>query len=498
MQENEPLKTRAYDIAEQVNSGKWTTLQVADVFVKKTENLHRLLNTHIYWDMDLALRQAEIQHDYNLAAIKSGKRLPLAGVPFVIKDNILTKNSVTTCGSKYLESFRSPYSASVVDRLTAAGALVLGKSNLDEFGMGSTNEFSHFGPVFNPWNTAHVPGGSSGGSAAAVSASMASCSLGSDTGGSVRQPASFCGIVGLKPSYGRVSRYGLVAYASSLDQIGPMAKSCLDAALVYDVISGFDPLDATSVKMEVSSAVAAIKKIRGKSLKGWRIGVIEELLDADLQPEVAHAISESIDVLRDLGAEIKKISIPSIKFAVSSYYLIATAEASSNLSRFDGVRYGHSSSRSDGSLRDLYTSSRSEGFGREVKKRIMLGTFALSSGYYDAYYDKALQVRSLITEEIDKCFNEVDVMLMPSSSTTAFPLGSKSSDTLAMYMSDLFTILANLGGFPAISVPCGYDNKRLPIGLQFMAPRFAESSLFQCAYQYEQVTQWVEKHEPKC
>lgn len=498
MRDKEPSKLRAHDIAERVNSGKWTTLDIAEVFAKKTENLHRLLNTHIYWDMDLALRQAEIQHDYNLAALKSGKRLPLAGVPFVIKDNIVIKNSITTCGSKYLESFRSPYSATAVERLMAAGALVLGKSNLDEFGMGSTNEFSHFGPVANPWNTAHVPGGSSGGSAAAVSASMATCALGSDTGGSVRQPASFCGIVGLKPSYGRVSRYGLVAYASSLDQIGPMAKSCLDAALVYDVISGFDPLDATSVKKDVMSAVSAIKSLQAESLKGWRIGVIEELLDADLQPEVSKAIKQSIQTLTDLGAQIKKISIPSIKFAVSSYYLIATAEASSNLSRFDGVRYGYSSQSSGASLRDLYTSSRSEGFGPEVKKRIMLGAFSLSSGYYDAYYNKALHVRSLITKEIDRSFEDVDIMLLPTAATTAFPKGSKTNDSLAMYTSDLFTILANLGGFPAISLPCGYDDNRLPIGLQLMAPRFAETALFQCAYQYEQATKWVEKHEPRC
>jgi len=413
--------------------------------------------------------------------VARGEELPiLAGVPLALKDNMNLIGSKTTASSKILENFVSPYDATVTTKLKEHLIPIIGKTNLDEFAMGSSNENSAFSEVHNPHDFEKVPGGSSGGSAAAVAALESTLALGSDTGGSIRLPASFCGITGLKPTYGRVSRYGLIAFASSLDQIGPFGKNVEDTALTLEVISGYDPKDSTSLNIPVEKYSTHMKE----DFNGLRIGVIKELIGDGLQNEVQKSMQNAIEIYKKPGAKIVEISLPLLKHSIGVYYIIATAEASSNLARFDGVKYGY---RTQGAknLMEMYTKTRAEGFGDEVKRRIMLGTYALSSGYYDAYYKKAQQLRRLIKNDFDKAFEQVDVLISPTCPTTAFKLGEKLSDPLAMYLTDIGTISANLVGVPAISIPCGFDNTNMPIGLQIIAPQLKESTLFKAAYHFE-------------
>ncbi|MFZ0815353.1 MAG: Asp-tRNA(Asn)/Glu-tRNA(Gln) amidotransferase subunit GatA, partial [Candidatus Sulfotelmatobacter sp.] len=411
-----------------------------------------------------------------------GKPLPpLAGVPVAIKDVMSTRGVRTTAGSKILGNYIPPYDCTAIARMEAAGAVVLGKTNCDEFAMGSSNENSAFRPVRNPRDLTRVPGGSSGGSAAAVAADMAVVALGSDTGGSIRQPASFCGVVGLMPTYGRVSRYGLIAFASSLDHIGPLATTVKDAAIVLGTIAGRDPMDSTSADVPVPNYVAELEK----PVRGLKLGVAKEYFGDGLDDEVRHAVESAIDKLKSLGCEIVPVSLPHTPYAVPTYYLIATAEASSNLARYDGVRYSY---RAPGvkSLSEMYRRSRDEGFGAEVKRRIMLGTYALSAGYYDAYYLKAQKVRALLTRDFEEAFRKVDAIVTPTSPTAAFRLGEKSNDPLAMYLADIYTVTADLVGIPGISVPCGETREKLPIGLQILGKHFDETTVLRVAHAYEQ------------
>ena len=421
---------------------------------------------------------------------------PLAGVPLAVKDNICTSFGRTTCGSQMLGDYRSPYEATVVQRVEAAGAIIIGKTNLDEFGMGSSTENSAFGPTRNPWSAGHVPGGSSGGSAAAVAARITPLALGSDTGGSVRQPAALCGVVGLKPTYGRVSRYGLVAYGSSLEQIGPLATSVQDAALLLGVIAGHDPRDSTSVERPVEPYLAGLSdEALRRRVAGLRIGIPREYFGAGLDAEVRSAVDAAIAVYRHLGVRTVDVSLPHTSCCVAVYYLIATAECSSNLARFDGVRYGHRAAQA-ADICELYGASRAAGLGPEVKRRIMLGTFVLSAGYYDAYYHKALQVRQLIRRDFEQAFALADVLAGPATPTPAFRLGEKLDDPLQMYLADVYTIGASLAGVPALSIPCGFSRDNLPIGLQLIAPPFGEMALLQTARLYERETDWHTRVPP--
>lgn len=408
-------------------------------------------------------------------------RLPLAGVPIAIKDNICARGTRTTAGSRMLDRFIAPYDATVVERLDAAGAVIVAKTNCDEFAMGSSNENSAYGPVRNPWAHDRTPGGSSGGSAAIVAAGAVAVSLGSDTGGSIRQPASFCGVVGLKPTYGRVSRYGLIAYGSSLDQVGPIAQTVRQAAHVLAAIAGPDPRDATTVDAPPFDVPAA-----SASLRGLRVGVPRALIEQGVDPDVRASVEAALQVMVTGGATLHDIELPHAEYAIPTYYLVATAEASANLARFDGVRYGHRADPGEyDDLASMYAASRSEGFGAEVVRRIMLGTYVLSAGYYDAYYRKAQQVRTLIARDYERAFASVDVVATPTAPTTAFRLGEKVEDPLQMYLADVFTVSANLSGLPAISVPCGLDGQGLPVGLHLTAPAFAESALLRAAAAYE-------------
>jgi aspartyl-tRNA(Asn)/glutamyl-tRNA(Gln) amidotransferase subunit A len=413
--------------------------------------------------------------------VAEGKPLPpLAGVPVGIKDVMSTRGVRTTAGSKILEKYVPPYDCTAVARLEAAGAVVLGKMNCDEFAMGSSNENSGYGPVRNPRDLTRVPGGSSGGSAAAVAADMAVFTLGSDTGGSIRQPASFCGVVGLMPTYGRVSRYGLIAFASSLDHIGPLTKNVKDAATVLGIIAGRDPMDSTSAEVPVPDYVSELEK----PIRGLRIGVAKEYFGEGLNQEVRAAVEGAIHELAQLGCEIVPVSLPHTPYAIPTYYLIATAEASSNLARYDGVRYSHRA-RNVRTLSEMYRRSRDEGFGPEVKRRIMLGTYALSAGYYDAYYLKAQKVRTLLTRDFEMAFQKVDAIVTPTSPTAAFRLGEKSNDPLAMYLADIYTVTADLAGIPGISIPCGHTREKLPIGLQILGKHFDEATILRVAHAYE-------------
>jgi aspartyl-tRNA(Asn)/glutamyl-tRNA(Gln) amidotransferase subunit A len=406
---------------------------------------------------------------------------PLAGVTIGIKDNLCTKGITTTCSSRMLENFVPPYESTVTDRLWKAGAVMVGKTNLDEFAMGSSTETSAFGMTSNPWDTGRVPGGSSGGSAACVAAGQCDVALGSDTGGSIRQPASFCGVVGLKPTYGRVSRWGLVAFASSLDQIGPFSRTVADSAAVLQVIAGHDPRDSTSLDVPVPDYSAALNR----PIKGLKIGILKEAFVEGLQPEVEASVKAAAEQLASLGCELVDVSCPRFQAGIATYYVIAPSEASANLARYDGVKYGYRTADAE-SLSSMTAKSRAEGFGDEVQRRILIGTYALSAGYVDAYYKKAQQVRTLIRQEFDRAFEQVDLLLTPTAPTTAFAPGEHSNDPLAMYLADLLTIPANLAGLPAISVPCGFDGQGLPIGLQLMAPVLQEERLLQVAHQYEQ------------
>jgi len=415
------------------------------------------------------------------AKIAAGEELEsLSGVPVAIKDNMALKDVPTTCASRILEGYTPPYTATAVERLRAAGAIVVGKTNMDEFAMGSSNENSAFFTTRNPHNLDCVPGGSSGGSAAAVAAGMALVSLGSDTGGSIRTPAAFCGVVGMKPTYGRVSRYGLVAFASSLDQIGPFAKSVRECAQVLEVICGFDHFDSTSADVSVEPLLRDLDQ----PIKDIRIGIPKEYFIPGMDPEVKSRLEKCIKTYEDMGCRLQEISLPHTEQAIATYYLIATAEASSNLARYDGVRYG-ARKGGDSGLNDMYRKTRMNGFGKEVKRRILLGTYALSAGYYDAYYLKALKVRTLILQDFRKAFDQVDVILTPTSPTVAFRIGEKTSDPLSMYLSDIFTITCNLAGLPGISVPCGRNSAGLPIGMQLLANHFQEALLLRAAFNFE-------------
>ncbi|MFI3189849.1 MAG: Asp-tRNA(Asn)/Glu-tRNA(Gln) amidotransferase subunit GatA [Methylococcales bacterium] len=458
-----------------------SVMELVELFLNRIEQYDPQLNAYITVVQDKARAQA-IEVDNK---IRSGElNHPLAGVPYALKDLFCTKGILTTCGSNMLRNFKSPYDATVYDKLNHAGAVLLGKVNMDEFAMGSSNENSAFGVVRNPWDTSRVPGGSSGGSAAAIAAGLAPYSLGSDTGGSVRQPASYCGISSIKPTYGRISRYGMTAYASSLDQCGPMARSAEDMALILQTISGFDVRDSTSANMPVPDYSATLNE----PLTGLRIGIPKEFFADGLDAGVAKVINEAVEQFKRLGATVKEVSLPNSHLSVAAYYVIAPAEASANLSRFDGVRFGHSCDAPT-NLQDLYERSRWEGFGDEVKRRIVIGTYALSSGYYDAYYLKAQKIRRLIKNDFVAAFNDVDVLMGPVTPTTAFKIGEKSDDPIAMYLGDIYTLPISLAGVPALSIPVGFSDN-LPVGLQIIGDYFNEAKLLNVAHQYQQVTDW--------
>jgi aspartyl-tRNA(Asn)/glutamyl-tRNA(Gln) amidotransferase subunit A len=454
--------------------GETTARAAAQTALDAAEKLNDTLNAFLEIDPQGALLRADA---IDIEPDKS--RLPLAGVPLAIKDNICVRGLQVSCGSRILGPYHPQYNATVVDRLLHAGAVVVGKTNCDEFAMGSSNENSAFGPVKNPWDTSRVPGGSSGGSAAAVAAGIVPVALGSDTGGSVRQPAALCGVVGLKPTYGRISRYGLVAFGSSLDQIGVFARNAVDAATVLQTIAGRDSHDATTADVPVPNYIGETEK----NLEGLRIGVSRALLGEGVDDEVRAAIEAAIQSYKQLGATIVDIDLPHAKYAIAVYYIIATAEASSNLARYDGVRYGFRAEDAPG-LRDMYRKTRDEGFGPEVKRRIMLGTYVLSAGYYDAYYLKAQKVRTLLRRDFIKAFSDCDAILTPTTPTPAFKFGEKVDDPLAMYLNDIYTVTANLAGIPGISVPCGLSSERLPIGMQLLGPYWSEATLLRLAHQY--------------
>ncbi len=482
------LSTSSIELIARLNRGDVTSVELTEVsldaITAQDANIRAFLSTNA----DAAIAQAKAIDERRKAGQPVGK---LAGLPIAIKDNMCTLGLKTTCASRILENFVPPYDAGVVEKLKAADAVIVGKTNLDEFAMGSSTENSAFQVTRNPWNLEHTVGGSSGGSAAAVAARMVPLSLGSDTGGSIRQPAGFCGVVGMKPTYGRVSRYGLIAYASSLDQIGPFATDVASAALLLEVISGHDDRDSTSVDRPVPEYSQTVESAPGR-LTGLRVGIAREHFVEGLDREVEAAIKQSLDVYRSLGAEIVELSLPHSKYAIATYYLIAASEASSNLARFDGVHYGHRAAKFD-NLIDMYSASRGEGFGAEVKRRIMLGTYALSAGYYDAYYLKALKVRRLIRRDFDAAFERCDVLASPIAPTPAFRLGELVNDPLAMYLSDIYTISANLAGIPGLSLCCGLSSNGLPIGLQLLAAPFEEEKLLRAARMFERATDWHTK-----
>jgi len=474
------------DLQKKFTAGEVTARDIVQAYTLRINQVEPKVKAYITQTKETAMAQAEALD----GKLKGWRRtMPLMGMPVAIKDNICTEHVLTTCASRILGNFVPPYDATVIARLRGQGYLLLGKTNLDEFAMGSSTENSAFGPSRNPWNVGHVPGGSSGGSAAAVAADECVAALGSDTGGSIRQPAALCGVVGLKPTYGRVSRFGLVAFASSLDQIGPITKDVTDAAIMLNVIAGHDPLDSTSANLPVPDYTRALKK---KDLKKLKVGVPREFFAEGLDPEVGQAVQAAIDELKNLGGEITEISLPTTDYAVAIYYLIATAEASSNLARYDGVKYGLRTKQAK-DLLDMYVKTRQEGFGPEVKRRIMLGTYALSAGYYDAYYGKAQAARTMTKQDFDAAFKGVDLIVTPVTPTPAFKLGEKSEDPLQMYLSDIFTISVNLAGVPAISIPCGFSKAGLPIGLQIIGRPFEEETILRAAHAYEQATSWRAK-----
>ncbi|MFL6647139.1 MAG: Asp-tRNA(Asn)/Glu-tRNA(Gln) amidotransferase subunit GatA [Sulfurifustis sp.] len=468
------------ELARALRSRQISSVELTRLFLDRI-NKYKALNAFITVDAERSLAQAR-EADASLAAGKAGA---LAGVPIAQKDIFCANGWLTTCGSKILSNFVAPYDATTVEKFNAAGAVTLGKTNMDEFAMGSSNETSFYGPVKNPWDTASVPGGSSGGSAAAVAARLAPAATGTDTGGSIRQPAALCNLTGLKPSYGRVSRYGMIAFASSLDQGGPMTRTAEDAALLLNVMAGFDPRDSTSLERPVPDYTATLNNDIG----GLRIGLPREYFGEGLNAEVARVVEAAIAEFKKLGAQIVDIELPNSKLAVPCYYVLAPAEASSNLSRFDGVRYGYRTAEYD-DLVDMYSKTRAEGFGAEVKRRIMIGTYALSAGYYDAYYLKAQKLRRLIADDFTRAFEKCDVIAGPTSPTTAFKLGAKTDDPVAMYLSDIYTISVNLAGLPGMSIPAGFDKQGLPIGLQLIGQYFDEARLLNAAHRYQQVTDW--------
>ncbi len=473
-----------YELKEKLKNKELTSKEIVQAYVDRIKEKEEDVQAFVTTLDKEALEQAD-------KLDKEGIN-ELAGIPIGIKDNICTKGIKTTCSSKMLENFVSPYDATVMEKVNAEKLIDLGKLNMDEFAMGASTEHSYFKKTRNPWNLNKVPGGSSGGAAAAVAANMVPWTLGSDTGGSIRQPASFCGVVGLKPTYGLVSRYGLVAFASSLDQIGPITKDVRDSAMLLNVIAGHDKKDSTSVDLEKKDYLKALKN----DVKGLKIGVPKEFFGEGINEEVKEKLKESIEIYKELGAEVEEFSLDIAKYSLATYYIIACAEASSNLGRFDGIRYGYRAKEFK-DLTDLFRKSRSEGFGEEVKRRIILGTYVLSSGYYDAYYKKAQKVRTLVMKEFDKAFEKYDVILTPTSPTVAFNIGEKTEDPLQMYLSDICTVSVNIAGLPGISIPCGVDSANMPIGMQLIGNRFQEEVILNAAYTFEQKIKFRERYKPE-
>jgi len=480
----------AIELRKRISAGQISCVEVTEEVFQRIDKLDPIIGAYISTYPDQALKNAA-DIDRRIA---SGQAVgPLAGIPVAVKDVMCTTFGATTCASKILENFHAPYNATVVDKLLAADAVIVGKANMDEFAMGSSTENSALKRTVNPWDTTRVPGGSSGGPAAAVAAGLCCAALGSDTGGSIRLPASFCSVVGLKPTYGRVSRYGLVAYGSSLDQIGPITRTVADSALMLNVIAGHDPADSTSIDENVAPLCDYLEKL-DEPIEKLQIAIVPQF-NAGADQQVQNALCEAIEVYKKPGAQVIEVDMPYLDYAIAAYYVIATAEASSNLARYDGVHYGYRSDRARDYI-EVYSKSRAEGFGKEVKRRIMLGTYALSSGYYDAYYLKALKVRNLIRGDFARVFQECDCIMMPVSPTTAFKMGEKIDEPLTMYLSDIYTIAANLAGIPAISVPCGFDQTDLPIGLQILTPAFSEDKLLRIARMFEAQTNWHSKKPP--
>lgn len=474
----------ATELGGRIKSGEVSVAEAAKDALAQINAVEKDINSYVtVLDEDVIMKKAAEIQEGIAAGMYTG---PLAGVPVAIKDNMCTKGILTTCSSRILSNFEPMYTAEAVLNLEKAGALIIGKTNMDEFAMGSTTETSYYGPTRNPWNTDHVPGGSSGGSCAAVAANECSYALGSDTGGSIRQPSSFCGVTGIKPTYGTVSRYGLIAYGSSLDQIGPVAKNVSDCAAILETIASYDPKDSTSVKRESYNFTEALVD----DVKGMRIGIPRDYFGEGLDSEVREAVLAAVNVLKDKGAVVEEFDLSLVEYAIPAYYVIASAEASSNLARFDGVKYGYRAEGYEG-LHNMFKKTRSEGFGPEVKRRIMLGSFVLSSGYYDAYYLKALRTKALIKQAFDKAFSSYDVIIAPAAPTTAPAIGDSLSDPIRMYLGDIYTISVNLAGLPGISVPCGIDSKGLPIGIQMIGDCFNENKIIQAAYAYEQTREYV-------
>ena len=477
-----------HELQEKIKNKELTISQITKAYVDRINEKEKDVNSFITTLTDEAIEKSkEIEEKVNNGELNS----ELAGIPIGIKDNMCTKGVKTTCASKMLENFVAPYDATVVEKLNKEGMINLGKLNMDEFAMGASTEYSALAKTRNPWNLNTVPGGSSGGSAAAVAANLVPWALGSDTGGSIRQPASFCGVVGLKPTYGLVSRYGLVAFASSLDQIGPITKDVTDSAILLNLLVGHDEKDTTSLDMPKTDYTKALKN----DVKGLKIGIPKEFFAEGINKEVKEKLDEAIEKYKELGAEIEEFSLDIAEYALATYYIIACAEASSNLGRFDGIRYGYRTKNYE-NLKDIYINSRSEGFGAEVKRRIILGTYVLSSGYYDAYYKKAQQVRTLVKEKFNKAFEKYDVILTPTSPTVAFEVGTRSNSPLEMYLADICTVSVNIAGLAGISVPCGVDSKGMPIGMQLIGNRFEEGKILNAAYTYEQATKFRENYKP--
>ena len=478
-----------HELQEKLANKELTITEITKAYVDRINEKEKDVASFVTTLTDEALEQAkEIQ-----AKVEAGEITgDFAGIPIGIKDNMCTKGVKTTCSSHMLENFIAPYNATVVEKLNKENMIDLGKLNMDEFAMGGSTEYSYFKKTRNPWNLNKVPGGSSGGSAAAVAANLVPWALGSDTGGSIRQPSSFCGVVGLKPTYGLISRYGLVAFASSLDQIGPITKDVRDSAMLLNIIAGHDEKDTTSVDRPKVDYVKALKN----DVKGLKIGVPKEFFGEGINEEVKESLENAIEKYKELGAEVEEFSLDIAKYSLAAYYIVACAEASSNLGRFDGIRYGYRA-KDFKDLRDLYKKSRSEGFGPEVKRRIILGTYVLSSGYYDAYYKKAQQVRTLVMNEFNKGFEKYDVILTPTSPTVAFDLGSKSDNPLEMYLADICTVSVNIAGLPGISIPCGVDKQGMPIGMQLIGNKFQEETILNAAYTYEQATKFRENYKPE-
>ncbi|MBW4658765.1 MAG: Asp-tRNA(Asn)/Glu-tRNA(Gln) amidotransferase subunit GatA [Drouetiella hepatica Uher 2000/2452] len=474
------------ELHQQLICKERSAVEIAQAALDRIQALEPRIRSFLHITADRALEQAQ-QVDAQLA---SGQEIGLlAGIPIGIKDNMCTKGIPTTCGSRILQNFVPPYESTVTEKLAIAGAVMVGKTNLDEFAMGSSTENSAYQVTANPWDLERVPGGSSGGSAAAVAAAECTVALGSDTGGSIRQPAALCGVVGMKPTYGLVSRYGLVAYASSLDQIGPFGRSVEDAAILLEAIAGYDPKDSTSLKVEIPNYTSLLKPDLKQSKGKFRVGVIKETFGEGLDAVVEESVMAAVEQFKALGAEIQEISCPQFRYGLPTYYIIAPSEASANLARYDGVKFGYRSESPD-NLMTMYTQTRAQGFGAEVKRRIMIGTYTLSAGYYDAYYLKAQKVRTLIKQDFERAFAEVDVLISPTSPTTAFKAGEKTDDPLSMYLSDLMTIPVNLAGLPGLSLPCGFDAQGLPIGLQIIGNVLREDLVLQAAYAYEQSMDW--------